>query len=125
PLAHESGDPPEPTAVVEGRGQSFRFAQVGGDALAFSERMQRTAQGDPDIDGLLARLVRERKVLQSLERLFQKRHSFPVGRLGVDFGARLPAVGDGLLPYFTSAGVIGESFDLFDQALRIKRLKRL
>ena len=34
-----------------------------------------------------------------LERLFQKRHGFPVGRVGEGFRASLPEVGNRLLPY--------------------------
>ena len=47
----------QPTRVVEGLSEGLGLAQIRQDAPQVARRMERRAQGEPEIDGLLARVA--------------------------------------------------------------------
>ena len=53
----KSRDLSQPTRVVEGRREGLGLAQIRQDTPKVARRQERRAQGEPEIDGLLARVA--------------------------------------------------------------------
>ena len=70
---------PQPTRVVEGHREGLGLAQICQDVPTVAERTERRAQGEPEIDGLLACVTLLWQMLQGTERLLEIPHSPPVG----------------------------------------------
>ena len=62
----ESETCPSRRLVVESHREGFRLAQRRQDTPKFTERAERRAQGEPQINGLLARVARLRQMWQGL-----------------------------------------------------------
>jgi hypothetical protein len=71
-------DLPQPTRVVKGRCESLGLAQICQDAPRVAERVMCRAQGEPEVDGLLACVARLWQMLQSTKRLLIVRHCLAV-----------------------------------------------
>jgi hypothetical protein len=87
--------------VVEGFRQGLGLAEQHQDPPKLAERAERRAQGEPEIDGLLARGARLRQMRKGPERRLERPHSFAVGRPRDGLLFRLPAVRDRLVPHRT------------------------
>src|SRR6516162_3403398 len=64
------------TRVVEGRRQGLGFVQSRQDTPKVAGRQERRAQGEPEIDGLLARVALLRQMRKGAERLLEIAHGF-------------------------------------------------
>ncbi len=84
--------------------------------------MQRVAQLEPQIDGLLAPRAILGQMGESLQRLLEVRDRLEMSRARGGLGAGLARVLDRLLPELSSRGVMGEPTDVFEQAVRVARL---
>ena len=101
----------KPTRIVEGHRRasaSRRYARMRAESFDGRSAERR---GEPDIDGLLARVTLFRQMREGTESLFEIAHSLLVGRPCQGFGASLPEIGDRLVPYFTPQGMMGKSLD--------------
>src|SRR5438128_9048397 len=87
--------------------------------------MKRRAQGEPEVNGLLACVTLLRQMREGIERLLEIPHSLAIGRLRHRLFSRLPAVRQGLVPHLTPQGMRGQTFDLLSQTVPSKRLKGL
>jgi hypothetical protein len=79
-LTHEREDQPEPALIGERLSQLLGLGQVLEDPPEISERLQRVAEIEPEINGLLDRLTAPREVPESLQRLLEVSHGLPVSR---------------------------------------------
>ena len=79
--------------------------------------MERRAQGEPEIDGLLARVALLWQMREGTERLLEVPHSLAVGRPRHGLLPGLPAVCQGLVPHLAPQGMVGQAFDLLGQAV--------
>jgi hypothetical protein len=70
-----------------------------------------------EIDGLLARVLMLREMLQRHQHLLEVPDRFPVGRARGSLGTGVTKVREGLAPRLTPEGVVREAFNLFIQAL--------
>src|SRR5262245_38257978 len=82
------------------------------------------AQGEPEIDSLLAGVALLRQMREGTERLLEIPPGLAVGRPCQGLLSRLSAVRQGLLPHLTPYGMVGQAFDVFHQASRGERFKR-
>ena len=74
------GDPPEPAVIVQGLGQGFGLAQVVEESPKVAKHDERSAQVEPEIDGLLAQVATVGEMPQGHERLLEVGHRLPIGR---------------------------------------------
>src|ERR1043166_7509682 len=81
-VGQKERDLSQPTRVIEGLREGLRFTQVRQDTLQVACRQERRAQGESEIDGLLARAARLRQTLEGTERLLEVAHRLTVGRPG-------------------------------------------
>ena len=58
------------------------------------------------------------------ERLFETRHSFPVGRAVGGLCPGLTEIGDGLVPDFPPEGMVGEAIDVLSQPVGMQVFNR-
>ena len=82
-----------------------------------SERQERIAQVEAEIDGLLARVLMLREMLQRHQRLLEAPDRFPVGRARGGLGTGLTKVREGLSPHLAPEGMVRQAFNLFIQAV--------
>ena len=61
-IDRKTSDLPQPTRVVEGRREGLGLAQIRQDTPRVARWEERRAQGEPEIDGLLARVARLRQM---------------------------------------------------------------
>ncbi len=83
-----------------------------------SERKERIAQRQAEIDGLLDGVTPLRQMLESTQGLLKARHRLAVGRARHAPSPRLPAVGQGFVPYLALQGMVGQPLDLLERAAR-------
>ena len=103
--------------VVEGFRESLGLTQRRQDTPRVARREERQAQGEPEIDGLLARGTRLRQMQKGAERLLEEPHGLAVGRPRQSLLPRLPAVRQGLVPHLPPQGMVGQAFDLLGHPL--------
>ena len=84
---------------------------------------ERQAQGEPEIDGLLARVARLRQMREGTERLLEVPHGLAVGRPRQGLLPRLPAVRQGLVPHLAPQGMVRQAFDLLGHPVPGERLQ--
>src|SRR2546422_787186 len=77
---HEGGDPSQPALIADLLGENLTFAKVIEDSLELSERVERIAKLQQEINPLLDRSSALREMPESFERLLEARDCFPVGR---------------------------------------------
>jgi hypothetical protein len=77
------------------------------------------------IDGLLQRGAVWREVGHGLQRLFPVSYGFPIRRPDERLGARLLAVGEGLVPHLAAQGMMRQAVDLLGPLLGHQRLEGL
>ena len=87
--------------------------------------MERRAQGEPEIDGLLACVALLRQMREGTERLLEVPHGLAVGRPRHGLLPRLPAVRQGLVPHLAPQGMVGQAFDLLGQPVPSERFQGL
>src|SRR5262249_32266365 len=85
-----------------------------------SERQERIAEAEAEIDGLLACVLMLREMLKRHQRLLEVLDRLPVGRTRRGLGTGLTKVTQGLAPHLAPEGMVREAFSLFIQALRRK-----
>ena len=119
------GGPPEPSPVPQGLGEGFGLAQVGENASKVAKHNEGRAQVEPDIDGLLVRVVTVGQMPQGQEGMLIGDHRLPIGRLRCRAQASLPAVPQGLVPHLSPHGMVGQAFDLLGHAVSGERLQGL
>src|SRR5206468_12499923 len=73
-------DPTHPTLISDSIGENFSFAKIVEDSRIFGAREERIAKLQPKIDPLLDCFATLAKMGDASERLFETRHSSPVGR---------------------------------------------
>ena len=56
-VGQKERDLSQPTRVIEGRREGLGLAQIRQDTPKVARRKERRAQGEPEIDGLLARVA--------------------------------------------------------------------
>src|SRR5437899_1957332 len=95
---HEGGDPSQPALIADLLGENLTFAKVIENSLELSERVERIAKLQQEINPLLDRSSALRKMPESFERLLEARDCFPVGRARGGLRPGLTDVGDGRLP---------------------------
>src|SRR5262249_18967727 len=105
----------QPTRVVEGRRESLSLAQNYQGPPQVTRRLERPAQGEPEIDGLRVRVARLRQMRESAERLLEGPHGLAERSTVVGPGASLLAAGHGLAPLLAPQGMVGQQFDLLGQ----------
>ena len=86
---------------------------------------ERRAQGEPEIDGLLARVALLRQMREGAERLLEVPHGLAVGRPRHGLLPRLPAVRQGLVPHLAPQGMVRQAFDLLGHPVPGERLQGL
>jgi hypothetical protein len=86
---------------VEGFSEALSLAQIGQDTPKIAERAERCAQGEPETDGLLARVTLLWQMRKGAERLLEGPHSLTVSRPPQGLLPRLPAVGHRFVPHLT------------------------
>ena len=118
-------DPPQPALIAQRLGEGLGLAQVFEDRPVISERKERIAQVEAQIDGLLDGVTTVREMLQRTQRLLEARHRLAVGRARHRLGPGLPAVAQGLVPHLAPQGMVGQPFDLLAQPVGIERLQCL
>jgi hypothetical protein len=102
----------QPTRLIEGCRESLGLVQICQSAPQVATRVERRAQGEPEIDGLLARVARLRQMRERTERLLEVSHSFVVSRPRHGLLPCLPAIHQGLIPYLSSQGVVRQAVHL-------------
>ena len=70
------------------------------------------AQGEPEVNGLLARVARLRQMREGTERLLEGPNGLAVGRPRHSLLPRLLAVRQSLVPYLTPQGMVCQAFAL-------------
>ena len=98
--------------VVESLREGLGLAQRRQDTPEVARRQERRAQGEPEIDGLLARGALLWQMREGAERLLEVPHGLAVGRPPHGLLPRLPAVRQGLVPHLAPQGMVGQAFDL-------------
>jgi hypothetical protein len=78
--------------IVEGLGKGLGLPQRREDTPKIARRKERRAQGDAEIDGLLACITRLRQMREDTERLLEGPHSLAMGRSREGLLPCLPAV---------------------------------
>ena len=73
-----SADLREPTLVAQGGGEGFGLAEAIEDSPELSQRPERIAKVEPEIDGLLDGGAIFRQVLHSRQGLLKQRDRLPV-----------------------------------------------
>src|SRR5688572_21732140 len=111
--------------VVEGRRKGLSLVQVCQDTLQVVSRLERRAQGEPEIDGLLARGALLWQMREGTEGLFEVPYSLTVRRARQGLLPRLPAILQSLVPHLASQSVMGQAFDLLGYLLSSERLDGL
>ena len=109
--------------VVEGGRERLGLAQHRQDPLQSAERAERRAQGEAEVDGLLAGRTRLRQMRQSAEGLLDVPHGLPVGRLRHGFLPRLSEVRHGFVPHLAPQRMGGQAFDLLAHVAPIEPLQ--
>src|SRR2546427_3653928 len=122
---HEGGNPSKPALIADPFGENFGLAEVVEDSRELSEGSERTAKVQPEIDTLLDGLATLGEMREGSERLFEPRDRFPVGRACGSLRPGLTAVGDGLVPYLSLEGMVGEAIDLLGQPVGVQLFDRL
>jgi len=79
-FGHIDGDLPQPPSIVQDLSEGLRLTQADEDPPVLSERHERIAQVEVQIDGLLARVTRFWKMLQGPQRLLKTRDRLTVAR---------------------------------------------
>ena len=111
-VTHGHRDPPQPAWVVQRLGEGLSLAQNITHPHEFSQRKERRAQVEPQIDGLLVRVTTLGEMLQGQQRLFTARHRLAVGRVLGRLGTCEPAVHHGFVPHLAPQGMVRQAFDL-------------
>ena len=109
--------------IIEGLSEGLGLAQICQDTPKIAERAERQAQGEPEVDGLLAGVARLRQMREDTERLLEVPHSLAVGRPLHGLLPRLPAVYQGLVPHLPSQSMMSEAFKLLDHPVPGERFK--
>src|SRR2546422_5707400 len=112
---HEGGDPSQPALIADLLGENLTFAKVIEDSLELSERVERIAKLQQEINPLLDRSSALREMPEGFERLFKARDGFPIGRAGGGLRPGLAGIGDGLVPDLAPEGMVGETIDVLGQ----------
>ena len=115
----------QPMVVVESHREGFSLAQSHQDTPRIAEWAECRAQGEPEIDGLLACVTSVGEMLEGAERLLEVSCGLAVGRLCQGLLPRLPAVRQGLVPYFPPQGMVRQAFDLLGHPLSGERIEGL
>jgi hypothetical protein len=92
------GDLRQPTRIVEGYSQGFGLAQHRQETLQITGQMERCAQSEPEIDGLLLGGLRRWQMRENAERRLEIRHDLAAGRSRQSLVPGLSAVQQGLSP---------------------------
>src|SRR5262245_2022957 len=87
--------------------------------------MERGAQGESQIDGLLLHGTCLWEVREDAERRLEVLYNLTAGRLCQGLFPCLPAVGQGLVPHFAPQGMMGQPFDLLGYPVPGKPLEGL
>jgi hypothetical protein len=103
--------------------EGLGLAQQGQDAPIVTQRPERRAQGDAEIDGLLACVALLRQMREGTERLLEGPHGLTVGRSCHGFLSRLPTVYQGLGPHLAPEGMVGQPFHLLGHLVSGKCLQ--
>src|SRR3989441_10912243 len=122
---HEGRNPSKPALIADPFGENFSLAEVVEDSRELSEGSERTAKVEPEIDTLLDGLATRGEMREGSERMFEPRDRFPVGRACGSLPPGLTAVGDGLFPYLSLEGMVGEAIDLLGQPVGVQLFDRL
>ena len=98
-LDQKARDLPSRRGSSRAAGEGLRLAQQSQDTPEVTQRPERRAQGKPEVDGLLARVVLLWQMREGAERLLEGAHGLAVGRLR--HGLAPPPAGSsgGLLPH--------------------------
>ena len=76
---HVGEDPPQPTLIAQSLGEGLGLAQVFEDWSMVSERKERVAQVEPEIDGLFQGVTIFWEMLQCSQCLLKVGHSLTKG----------------------------------------------
>ena len=82
-MCQHDTDLSQPTRVVEGHREGLGLAQQRQYTLAtlgITKRRERRAQGEPEVNGLLARVALLRQMREGTERLLEAPYGFPISR---------------------------------------------
>src|ERR671936_391384 len=93
--------------------------------IELSEREQRAATGESQIDGRLTGLPGLGEVLVDGQRSVEMLDGLAVGRTPSRLRPCLAQVGESLLPRLASDRMMGQSLDLLDQPVRDRKSTRL
>jgi hypothetical protein len=118
-------DPSQPGLIAQGLGKGFGFLQADEDPFPLSQREERSAQVETEIDGLREGITRLRQTPEGTERLLEVLHGLAVGRACHGLLPRLPAVRQGLVPHLPPQGMVGQAFDLLGHPVAGERLQGL
>src|SRR6266571_2815187 len=121
-VAQIGGDPAQSAVIVQGRGEPFGFAQVFKYRLKCSERNERIAHVEPQINGLLAPFLTLWKMPCGNQRLLEACHRLPESRARKRLCPGLPVVGPGLVPHLAPERMAGQPFHLLGQPVGIQCL---
>src|SRR4051794_9502097 len=85
--------------VIEGYRENLGLLQICLSAPQVASCVKRREQGEPEIDGLLARVTRLRQKRESMKRLLEIPYLLVVRRPRHGLVPRLPAVQERLVPH--------------------------
>jgi len=103
--------------IAQPLGESLSLAQAVANAPELSQGIERVSQRAAEIDSLLMRVATFRELGQDMQGLLIIRHGFAVGRARRGLDPGLPEVGHGFVPDLALQGMMGQPFDLVDQAV--------
>jgi hypothetical protein len=106
--------------IVAGLGEGLGLAQHHQDASSVAKGIERRAQREPEIDGLLVCVARLRQMCMGTERLLVGPDGLTVGRPRQGLRPGLPAVAHGFVPPLAQEGMVGEPFDVLEQPVRVQ-----
>src|SRR2546422_11102166 len=102
--------------IVERRRQGLGLLETRQNTLRGARRQERRAQGEPEVDGLLARGTLLRQPREGTEGLLEVPRGLVVSQPTQGLVPCLSAVCHGLVPHLASQGMVCQAFDLLRAA---------
>src|SRR5262249_43350650 len=110
-------DPAESATIPKDLGERLGLVKLLERLSGAAEEQERSAKIEPHIDQLVDHAAILREVPERLDRLLEVGSRLRVGRARHRLGARLTAVGDGLVPALAAERMVGHRFHLLAESL--------
>src|SRR5262249_58545823 len=110
-------NPADSATILKDLGKGLGLVKLLERLSGLAEEQERSAEIEPHIDQLVDHTAILREVPKRLDRLLEVGSRLRVGRARHRLGARLTAVGDGLIPEFAADCMAGNPFHLLAESL--------